>query len=60
MTPIYLHTNSSTQLLLTEKSTAPDEAGASDASMENHALRATEITEIPKEIQGYYHGGLNE
>ena len=50
----------SKQLLLTEKSSVAVEPGSPDASMDNLTLRATKMTRVLTEIEGYSHGGLNE
>ena len=49
-----------TQLLLTEKSSAAVEPVSSDAQTGNFTLRATRKTTIFKEFPGYSHYGLNE
>ena len=49
-----------THLLLTEKSSVAFKLDSSEVTTENLTLRATKITVILKEIQGYNHWGLNE
>jgi hypothetical protein len=50
----------SARLLLAEKSAAEDRELTSEIWTENFNLRATLVTPLLKEMQGYRHGGLND
>ncbi len=50
----------SSRTLLTEKSSASDNQFALAATTETLTLRATRVTPILQEIQGYSHFGINE
>jgi len=50
----------SSQLLLTQKSSASRKTGSDDKSAESFTVRATALTAILKGIPGYNHDGLNE
>jgi hypothetical protein len=48
------------RLLLTEKSVSLGQPVASAFSRETHRLRASTVTTILKDIQGYDHYGIND
>jgi hypothetical protein len=50
----------SKRLLLTEKSSVRVEPGSPNPRLDEPAVRATKITRILFEIEGYRHGGLND
>jgi hypothetical protein len=50
----------SSRLLLTEKSSVTDDPLSSDVRTETLAIRATLVTPILREIQGWSHGGIND
>jgi hypothetical protein len=50
----------STQLLLTQKSSATLKFVKVDGLMESLKIRATLLTPVLLEIRGYRHGGLND
>jgi hypothetical protein len=50
----------SSRLLLTETSSAEDDASSFALRTEALTIRATHVTSILKRIPGYRHGGINE
>jgi hypothetical protein len=50
----------SSRLLLTEKSSVTDDGLSSDMRTETLTIRATLVTPILQEIQGWSHGGIND
>jgi hypothetical protein len=50
----------SAPLLLTQKSSARVKCPSPDAGTEPNRMRATSLTALLKNIQGYTHGGLND
>jgi len=50
----------SRQLLITQKSLVKGIAGSPNEILTGFQIRATKLTSILKNIQGYRHGGLND
>lgn len=50
----------SKQVLLTENSSVTPEPQAGDANVDDLLIRATRVTAVLTEIEGYRHGGLND